>query len=83
MPRDYYRDHRDYILHLAVQLAQTTPAEMAVMKVSGRTCDLIKANQADYDEAAAVLLSLKGEMRTGDESPPAWWYESGRRAVYV
>lgn len=70
-----FRDHRDYIAHLAIQLATITATDLATKKTNGELPDAGRANEADISEARE-LLKRAGVRLPGDPQP-TWHYAHG------
>lgn len=66
----YYRDHRDWISHLAVKLSACSICELAVKQKNGEPDDLLSASHQELEEAGEMLKNIG--VRTPDQSPPAW-----------
>lgn len=77
----YFRDHKDYIMHLAVQLAELSGFQISARMSSNEKCDLNIAKPEDQTEARELLKRIG--VRTPDESAPAWHFVNagGNRAT--
>jgi len=59
-------------MHLAVQLAEMSAAEIAIAQTNGTPCDINRAQHEDVTAAREILK--RAGVRTRDESPPSWHF---------
>jgi hypothetical protein len=70
----YFRTREDWIMHLAIELSETSASELSAKRTAGTPCDLICASSDETTEALAMLK--RAGIRTPDEAPPAWHFAS-------
>jgi hypothetical protein len=77
----FYRDRQDYLMHLAVELAELSAFDIVNSRNSDQPRDIAKASEADASEAREILK--RAGIRTPDESAPAWHFDRvpGTRAT--
>ena len=76
----YYRDHRDWIAHLAIELTRHSVCELAVLERNNEKNDLLGADHKDLEEAGEMLK--QAGVRTQEQPPPAWHF-AVRSPCYV